>query len=369
LTAWPAAADRDFNITGKGGIMQIDFHHAVTYVAARGAGFSPQDAEVIAYAAQYVDDAVCDGTVCFSTGAAYTRISSAHKTVDPHNMDDISNHLVWLPFHFLPGNGGKKSDQEVEGTFIDKIVCRPDSEVAKDVLELTLQARGKANALHRLGVTMHVYADTWAHQGFAGVLHDINEVDDAQEIGKEGIFSGNLGEVVTGWIAERFVPALGHGRAQVLPDMPFLKWQYKDGRGTPIERDNTDLFCRAADEMCKFMQRFRDAPATGLPPGDLGKIRTLFTTWTDIDGGKRHGKWIAAIASGVFSFGPATISYDDTGRGSWKAKALRTAQDLPVHQYDPSFLTSDWKKFHDAVQQHRLALLHDVLPQYGICAA
>ena len=31
------------------------------------------------------------------------------------------------------------------------------------------------HALHRLGITMHVYADTWAHQGFAGTPHEINQ--------------------------------------------------------------------------------------------------------------------------------------------------------------------------------------------------
>ncbi len=38
--------------------MQIDFHHTVTYVIARLAGFSQTEAGVIAYSAQYVDDAV-----------------------------------------------------------------------------------------------------------------------------------------------------------------------------------------------------------------------------------------------------------------------------------------------------------------------
>ena len=41
--------------------MQIDFHHAVTYVAARLAGFSANDAGIIAHSAQYVDDAVNAG--------------------------------------------------------------------------------------------------------------------------------------------------------------------------------------------------------------------------------------------------------------------------------------------------------------------
>jgi len=36
----------------------------------------------------------------------YPRTASAHKMLDYRNMRDLANHRVWLPFHFLPGNGG-----------------------------------------------------------------------------------------------------------------------------------------------------------------------------------------------------------------------------------------------------------------------
>jgi hypothetical protein len=86
--------------------MQIDGHHTATFVAARIAGFSFKDAEKIAYAAQYVDDATNAGVVQF-TGSdyLYSRIASAHKMIDYDNFVDIENHLAWIPFHFLPGNG------------------------------------------------------------------------------------------------------------------------------------------------------------------------------------------------------------------------------------------------------------------------
>lgn len=352
--------------------MQIDFHHAVTYVAARGAGFEHKDADIIAYAAQYVDDAVNDGTVCFNNMAMYNRISSAHKTIDPKNLDDTSNHLVWLPFHFLPANDGILDRGRINNTFVDKIVCRPGSEspVAEDMLDQAIAAKGKTNALHRLGITMHVYADTWAHQGFAGILHEVNEVDDAEETGSSGVFEKCLGEVIGAWIGEKLIPPLGHGRAMVLPDMPFLQWQYKDGRGKKIQRDNTAAFCDAADAMCRFMQKYRgEASITGLPKKDAAEIRRLFSTLQTDNEKKRHASWLKAIKDGNFSFAPESIDYDADGRNSWKAKALGTSCDLPVHTYREDFLDSDWKMFHDAIQQHRVTLLHDILPKYGICAA
>ena len=350
--------------------MQIDFHHAVTYVAARGAGFSHEEADIVAYAAQYVDDAVNDGTVCFDNKSMYTRISSAHKTVDPENLVDASNHLVWLPFHFLPGNAGN-SDKGSAGSFIDKIICLPGnkSAVAQKMLDLTLETKGKRCALHRLGITMHVYADTWAHQGFAGVLHEVNEVDDAEETDNSGVFNSSLADEIVSWIGGKVIPPLGHGRAQVLPDMPFLKWQYRNGKNKLIERNNIEEFCTAANELCRYMQRYRGVPIDGLPTADQATIKDIFLTAKDQAGEDRHRAWLQAIKKGRFSFGSATISYDNSGRQSWKAQALGTSFDLPVHSYSDNFLESNWKLFHDAVQQHRLTLLHDILPLYGICAA
>src|ERR1700735_4575627 len=103
--------------------MQIDFHHGVTYVTARLAGFTPAEATTIATAAQYVDDAVNSGTVSFDNGAMYARISSAHKMLDYRNFEALADHLVWLPFHFLPGNGGLPAGQHPEGPFVKKLVC------------------------------------------------------------------------------------------------------------------------------------------------------------------------------------------------------------------------------------------------------
>jgi hypothetical protein len=59
---------------------------------------------------------------------------------------------------------------------------------------------------------------------------------------------------------------------------------------------------------------------------------------------------------------------EDKGPLSWKAEALGTAADVAEYHYDPGFLTTRWKYFHDALQLHRLTILHDILPKYGICS-
>lgn len=352
--------------------MQIDFHHTVTYVLARLAGFDKTRANIIAYAAQYVDDATSTGTVYFDNKALYHRTSSAHKMLDSRNTKELDNHRVWLPFHFLPGNGGKPAGRNPTGHFINKIVCRPDSHVARKLVENTIVNHAQPYGLHRLGVTLHVYADTWAHQGFAGVLHPVNEVENARETTASGVFDNPLKDILRDLLDDA-IPPLGHGRANVFPDMPFLAWEYKNGHGDLIQRNNTDAFMAAARQMHSALQRFLAgdpaAAVAGLPSRDSHQIRSLFESLKMENGEERHNHWLRAIRNGTFSFGKEVVTYEPRGKNSWKAKALGVSHDLRVHTYKPRFLTSNWKLFHDAVMAHRFFLIHELLPRYGICAA
>lgn len=352
--------------------MQIDFHHAVTYVLARLAGFDKAKANIVAYAAQYVDDATSTGTVYFDNKALYHRTSSAHKMLDLRNAEELANHLVWLPFHFLPGNGGKPAGRNPTGNFIRKIICRPNSHVARKLVFDTIIHSHQRYGLHRLGVTMHVYADTWAHQGFAGVLHPVNEVENAREIKPSGVFDNSLKNLLRDLLDDA-IPPLGHGRANVFPDMPFLSWEYKNGEGEVIQRDNTDEFMQAARHMHHAMQRFilgdPVAKVKELPAADRNQIRALFNGLKIKSGKERHKHWLKAIRQGQFSFGAENVTYAPRGKNSWKARALGVSHDRRVHTYKPRFLTSNWKLFHDAVMAHRFFVIHELLPKYGICAA
>ena len=161
--------------------MQLDGHHTLTYVLSRMIGFEHYEANIIAYSAQYVDDATNSGNINFTNGAMFSRYSSAHSIFDlRHNFDNEENNLVWVPFHFLPGNDGKVAGANVKGSFINKLVCKPYSPVAVDLLDNCMEDINKDYALHRLGITMHVFADTFAHKGFAGVVHDINKVENLE---------------------------------------------------------------------------------------------------------------------------------------------------------------------------------------------
>jgi len=360
--------------------MQIDFHHAVTYVTARAAGFDHNEADKIAYCAQYVDDAVQTGTIRFQNLALYDRKCSAHKMADYRNLKALANHRVWLPFHFLPGNSGCEAGENPNQPFTEKVICQKDSPIARDMIAACIRDRDKPFGLHRLGITMHVYADTWAHRGFAGINNEINDISKLTDETDSGLDPGNMLSRFFGKLFDKTASKivgdalpLGHGAALCFPDLPYLEWSYTEPGGQKIIRSNTDDFMEAADRLCRAMQRYRSgdpkAEVPGLDEIYTTKIKSMFSKIINEEGKERHKAWCTAIEEGYFPFGSQILAYDANGKESWKHRALGTAKKTDEYPWQPSFLESDWKFFHDALLDHRFTLLHDILPRYGICAA
>jgi len=356
--------------------VQIDFHHGATYALARLAGLPRPAASTVAIAAQYVDDATSSGTLRFDNGARYDRVPAAHKMLDYRNFQELANHKVWVPFHFLPGNGGAPAGATPPGSYVERLICQPDSAVAQDLVRVAIAGRGAPYALHRLGVTMHVYADTWAHQGFAGVNDRSNAVSDV--VGEDGKPDLDLKSKLASYFIGEALP-IGHGAALSYPDRPWLVWGYTSGLGKKVHRDNTAIFLEAAEHVLVALRRYvagsADAHVDGFAPRDRDAFARLFKQLRDPDGEKRHASWLQAIADGEFSFGREPgVAYVAEGRGSWKHAALGAEKEADDESKDrfafrPEFLLSDWKHFHDAVQVFRTHLLVETLPRFGLCAA
>ncbi|MGZ4999474.1 MAG: DUF6765 family protein [Methylomonas sp.] len=353
--------------------MQIDFHHAVTYVLARLADFSQQEAEIIAYSAQYVDDATESGIIEFDNGALFSHEGSAHKMLDYRDFRELGTRNVWLPFHFLPGNMGLAAGKEPGGKFINKLICRPNSPVAQDMVKACIRNRHKPYGLHQLGITLHVYADTWAHQGFAGVNHIVNDADDLKSDNHK-FDAGILNKIVSYFISDAY--PLGHGAVLSYPDQPFLVWEYTNGLGERIRRDNPKDYLQAVDHIFHVLNSYRHGNDSisfsnlmPMPADDRRLIGNLFTTLTDKNGEIRHNQWLKVIADGEFSFGKEVVAYSPNEK-RWKMEAL-----TPVNKgqprilaYPDNFLSANWTLFHDALMAHRFTVIRDILPQYQICA-
>ncbi|MFP5220787.1 MAG: DUF6765 family protein [Acidobacteriota bacterium] len=355
--------------------MQIDFHHAVTYILARWAGFDQQEAFIIAYSAQYVDDSTYVGSVRFRDGETYMRTASAHEIIDARNASAIQDTNTWVPFHFLPGNCGRRHDDPTPPPpFLERLECIQNSLIAQDMLAECASLKQEPHHLHRLGITMHVYADTWAHQHFTGLDIKQNDASSLEVTSPKG-YKDFLDELAT------ICPTkLGHAQVSCCPDYPFIEWEYRNHRGKKITRNNTELFLDAASHMLAFMREYQQGGALpsdqGLDATQRDYLKSAFLSFKSKDAETRHQSWLERIRSGDvpgLNRSGENLSYEKRGTRSWKYLALGDDDEGRIInnavQYTPAFMTSDWKLFHDALFFHRVFVLRTLLPRYGICAA
>jgi len=355
--------------------MNIDFHYGVIYLVSRLAGLEKPDAETVAHCCQYVDDATVTGILEFVGGESYERFASAHKMFDYMNISDTSDKRIWAPFHFLPAGEGS--------TLEDKSICKPDSAIARDMVAHAIENREAENALHRLGVTLHVYVDTWAHQNFTGTISDHNVVksltsDDYSHetwLGKLRQFVDDIVHTTQSNFLD-FVVKLGHGAALHFPDQPWAKWQYENGHGLTFQRDNLPIFMEAADMAYRAIKGFRRgntafAQEEGLPEETKAALASLLASNRNDDPSVRLDALIKALTSGqVPGFAETVKPYIGKGPDSWKDKATgiidgnADGDKKPV--WSEAFEQSDYRKFHDAIKEHRFVVTQIILPKHGV---
>jgi hypothetical protein len=229
---------------------------------------------------------------------------------------------------------------------------------------------------------MHTYADTWAHQQFVGMVCDLNRLKKVTVTPDSRYANTSVYEDLTSGATQvkQFVAnhlPVGHAGAVTFPDMPFLKWSFVRDNGHEVVRDNLPDFMAAARGIFNMTRRYlaKDPtlPEIDIPSADRDRIENLLTTTLFIDGEPRHIAWLSAIGQGAFSFGPTAVTYVEQGPGSWKFTALGADPDQEsgeeLFTVTDRFSTSNWKMFHDAVQYHRLFILHDLLPRFGLYAS
>jgi hypothetical protein len=357
--------------------LNIDFHYGVVYAVARLGGLNQTDAQTVAHACQYVDDATTGDLLHFSGGQTFERIASAHEMIDYKNSENSENRRIWVPFHFLPGAQGQSLDE--------RAICRPNSDVAKAMVRHMLAAvQHSDNALHRLGVTLHVYVDTWAHQGFSGIVSDNNRIHHLEGdehdyhtwraalttlLARAGLDVANVGiDLFSG---------LGHGAALHFPDMPWAKWRYMHkGSNVFVERDNLPDFIEAANMACKVVQAYVEKSndfesQVGLSPNATAALADLMQNNRDIDPDERLDYLRHRIAANAIpEIGFETIpDYVHKGIGSWKHAATTIEADDDGDwkpEWAPAFEDSDYRKFHDATMQHRFVIVQEILPKFGL---
>lgn len=383
--------------------MQKDFHLGITYVLCRITGFTSEEANIIAGSSQFVDDAVHDGVLKFSNKYIYEFQSSAHRQIDYRNFIDLKNHKAWIPFHFIPA-------AQVDGLYpeqtLEKLVCRPNSPVAQLLLKSFSPYFKNAMGMYHLGVTLHSYVDTWAHQGFSGFTSPLNRVKEIYNEHGELDFEKTLKvkkfyklrrasrryktynnskitiflnlikilyqKILSFGISE-FNP-IGHGAVLSFPDLPYLKWKYKNWNNQIISRNNTEDFFEAVQKTLEFLVHLRNDNGLNTPEikqEDLNKIKFMMENIKDEDENIRLEAWKNAILENNFSFGSDTWTYECNEISSWTQELFSIESELEFEKndlnYPCSFVQSHWKLAHDAIILHRYLLVHTVLPQFDIC--
>lgn len=287
--------------------MDITFHYFAIKTLARKAGFDEAEAQRIATYSEYIDEFDWITYLDCKNIPDYIKNSEDHDLYLPSvktlnkNFNPAMTGFIGIidmaflalertqkftvsPFHFIPPSIAEiaKDVRTVpavvgDGSLISNVVI--DARNA-----LLAGGEPRQISLMRLGMTLHTFADTYAHQLFSGYDSWVNDVKIVSVT--DNITNADLTRQVSAMIeqdaerAERYraasnasiLPCIGHMWAGHTPDLTNVSFEmsYKgsDRRGydrTHV-RSNTDTFLTASRHILNFLLSCRGQDA--LPERD-----------------------------------------------------------------------------------------------------
>ena len=275
--------------------MNADFHYYATYCAAILAGYSHEESTEICYSAQMVD--LCTRTLLdtlkapLSAATTQLQLELMDAKTDIIGLQDITR--IWASFHFLPYDLHAKPKHRASKRYKNKyrLICKPNGELLEPTVTLA-----KDKGTQAVGIAMHILADTWAHQNFAGtpslVINNTNSYFYELFQDEDGYREKNLNfrhsasspddlenSVYTNSLytpSENSIMNLGHGRAGHLPDYCFIKYKYLPAWGDyeEIIKDNPSDYLHAFCQMIYAMKYLR---------GEIGQFETDRYDWDAIE--------------------------------------------------------------------------------------
>ena len=257
--------------------MQADFHYYATYCAAYLAGYTHAECMEICYSDQFTD--ICSksfladikGPLSAATTQTATELMDVSTSII--GLQDITR--IWSSFHFLPGDLHakiKKGSRQYRNKY--RLICKPNGPLVVDTVKLA-----KDRNLQAAGLAMHILADTWAHQNFAGTpslvinnmsdyIFEVVKYDDNYN-DRKITFKHNPGSAddldadyfvnTVYHMGETSIMNLGHGRAGHLPDYSFIKYKYMPAWGDykVVIKDNPSDYYHAFCQMVYAMKYLR----------------------------------------------------------------------------------------------------------------
>jgi hypothetical protein len=344
--------------------MEKDFHFYTIYVLCRANGMSSDVAKVVAYSSQHTDDANDGHVLEFRNGGRFEQVMTAHRFLAQGSLSTATQYDIYLTYHFIPGNHGAR--------FQEKLVCRRDSVIAKRMVSEPSRLQGKPYQLHRLGIALHTYADTWPHGDFSGAVTELNDLKEIEVMTERGWErpANRVRQVLSHIIGHP-----GHWEADPYPDEPFREWRFiQKYSQAQIHRKNWELCRDAAKAAYQVISAFLEynpgfRTASVVPWVQLtDPLLTLYQTAGSLD--ERCRKWMDMIDRSGFGFAAEAedknIVYDDR---EWFRAAVGVEKDAAGHDgyvRRDNFPRSHWKCFHDAAASHRFFVLKELLAQEGI---
>ena len=251
--------------------MSKEFHYYCIRVLSEMAGFPGRDAQAIAYASQYADDASehkamkiadvpqsidyprCDRTtfdpIC-TAHSSKTWLVRLWKWMRFYLRPNVQRKILMV-FHFIPPTANQGNDARDEFDFVTQKNSRLANELVGNALNSIENAAINTDeyefGLVKTGLALHTYADTWSHCGFSG-QHSSKENDIKNIKVKNGKrFSPvDIRRNIISYVA----PDVGHTEAGFIPDATNIHWKatYSDKSKKPrtIKRDNVQEFMDAA---------------------------------------------------------------------------------------------------------------------------
>ena len=186
----------------------------------------------------------------------------SYSRIKTFNLSAMINNTC--AFHFIPGCKG--SD------FAWRMVCRPNGPIISEIVK---EAVKEDNPI-KLGLVLHVLADSYSHQDFSGLLskpNDINKLNAANPPFRKDQFlprfvlwlRRNIFKDRFDTLFDYLVPAYGHAQALHYPDVSHLQWNwcydpediYYRGIGTGMNPiDNRERYEKAFLEIHETLTSF-----------------------------------------------------------------------------------------------------------------
>jgi hypothetical protein len=336
--------------------MQKDFHYFTIRILAEKAGFTPNEAQIIAYASQYVDDATehkpIDLPINFLIDHPRIKGNQIDPTCTAHKgiqfLQDFKKQTqmqIYMCFHFLPA---QTYTNQLKYSYITKA----DSPFSHLLLEKIKKQffnnpTNRTYNLIALGIALHTYADTWAHQNFSGTHNHLDNFIDKIKYWQDGQW---FALSKTGKLRKKILPSIGHAEAYNFPDLPYLNWKYEYVKNkTIIIKNNLSIFIDAAKKIFDFLKSFNE----------------------------KHENWenFAGRLIQCFSFADDTLSkrcnfysyhFPEIGffynKNLWKNLILKTEKyaknlTLPIKKTAPE---TKWLLFHKAAFEQRKFVLKNI---------